>query len=546
MIIKFLKGFLDLVVPKEIEEERIRSITSQLEYVPNELIHHIQSLLPEKDAARTCVLSKSWLHIWSTIPTLRFTMCATDEHLTKVEEIDYIKLIDRTLLRYLNDNLSIECLHLHLHLHDSSLSSLAEKWFQSLASRNCLKELSLTICTMYTLTRLTIPGEILSCINLNTISLKCDNFTRVMVNVNPVIKCSCLRVLELVNVCISSEEAFHNLLCSCSLLKKINIFFQQDFKTIKVKNLRRLGELSIRAVQPYIHDILELYDVPSLCVFHYYTTQKYTFKMDSLVGMRKLVIMCRVVDAAFTDMINSKFPFLESLTLTMLGCRLETIDITCDSLKRLTLKFCERKQIRIHVYASKLLYFSYDGLTVPSLLFPSSTPERITLILNFNPSNSIDLPFFLKLREALSLTSNFEIEIKNIYSHVPPLNINVDDIKRRVMFPSRNVQQLSFKQTADERMWTHSTIFDLFFSICYPRFVKVYYIERINNYMYKQTARKMMEKKRPELKDVRIRNSSNGKWETLTSFHDESSNYNTDEFKLDWFSERNSLLLALS
>ncbi|GKE12504.1 F-box protein-like protein, partial [Tanacetum coccineum] len=269
-----------------------------MKYVPNELIRHIQSLLPAKDAARTCILSKSWLQIWTTILTLRFTTCATDDHLTKEEEIEYIKLIDHTLVRYLNDNMSIECLHLHFHLHDSSLSSLAEKWFQSLASRSGLKEVSLAICTMeyawdFNLTRLTIPGEIFSCKNLNKISLKVDNFTRsrVMVNVNPVIKCSCLRVLELVNVCISSEEALDNLLSSCSLLEKIKIFFRQGVKIIKIKNLRCLSEVRIRSIELKINDrILEVYDVPSLCVFHYHNIKKYTFKMDSLVGVRELVL----------------------------------------------------------------------------------------------------------------------------------------------------------------------------------------------------------------------------------------------------------------
>nr|GEX14065.1 retrovirus-related Pol polyprotein from transposon TNT 1-94 [Tanacetum cinerariifolium] len=41
--------------------------------VPVELLlQRIQSLLPPKDAASTCILSKSWLRAWSTIPNLRF------------------------------------------------------------------------------------------------------------------------------------------------------------------------------------------------------------------------------------------------------------------------------------------------------------------------------------------------------------------------------------------------------------------------------------------------------------------------------------------
>ncbi|GJQ94564.1 peroxisomal membrane protein 11B [Tanacetum coccineum] len=67
----------------------ISCCTPQLEDLP-ELIHRIQSLLPAKEAARTCILSKSWLHAWSTIPTLRFPC----QSLTS-----YNKLIDSTLMR---------------------------------------------------------------------------------------------------------------------------------------------------------------------------------------------------------------------------------------------------------------------------------------------------------------------------------------------------------------------------------------------------------------------------------------------------------------
>nr|GFB64681.1 hypothetical protein [Tanacetum cinerariifolium] len=204
------------------EEEENTRITTQLEHVPNELINHILSLLPAKDATRTCVLSKSWLHAWYTIPTIRFTVCMPDDHETQ-EVIDYIKLIDGTLLRHLNNNMPIECLYIDLDIRNSSFSSLAEKWFQSLAFPNCLKEISLTICGketawLYMIPKcLKIPSEIFSCENLNTISLTADHFSRshVMVNMNLAItKCLFLQVLELVNVGISSEDALNNLLGS--------------------------------------------------------------------------------------------------------------------------------------------------------------------------------------------------------------------------------------------------------------------------------------------------------------------------------------------
>ncbi|GJT35248.1 F-box/LRR-repeat protein, partial [Tanacetum coccineum] len=52
--------------------KRIKLIrTRDLEDFPPELLHHIQSLFPLKEAARTSVLSKAWLNAWSSIPTLK-------------------------------------------------------------------------------------------------------------------------------------------------------------------------------------------------------------------------------------------------------------------------------------------------------------------------------------------------------------------------------------------------------------------------------------------------------------------------------------------
>ena len=422
MIMTFLKGCLDYIcksssiAPVEMEE---------YDYVPKELIHHIQSFLPPKDAARTCVLSKSWLHAWSTINTLRFV---PPGHLTLQDQIDYINCIDRTLLRYHNQNMSIECFHLHLDgIHNTSLLLYPlENWFQALAAaftNSTLKELSLTMSGVKVVTNvnefawLTLPDAIFSYENLDILSLRADDIRsddlqticRVRVNARPVIKCSFLRVLELYYVCIT-EEGLHNLLSSCSLLEKINIDFgiYVRLKMIKLTNLRRLRELRIDLLK---NDLLEMYHLPSLHLFSYRSLSRYTIRMDTLVSVRELVLLrLTVVGDAFSDMIKTKFPFLETLTLEIEACMLETINITRVSLKRVTLITCLDKLLNIQVYASKLLYFSYNGRNMPTLLFPSGTPAHIQLILRFRKNYPIDLSFFLKVRQALDLSSNFDIE----------------------------------------------------------------------------------------------------------------------------------------
>jgi hypothetical protein len=45
----------------------------QLSNLPKIILHKILSRLPEKDAARTSVLSKAWLETWYTFPILYFS-----------------------------------------------------------------------------------------------------------------------------------------------------------------------------------------------------------------------------------------------------------------------------------------------------------------------------------------------------------------------------------------------------------------------------------------------------------------------------------------
>jgi hypothetical protein len=44
--------------------------------LPEDVLHHILSLLPARDAVRTCVLAQSWRNCWRSAPALRFA-CST-------------------------------------------------------------------------------------------------------------------------------------------------------------------------------------------------------------------------------------------------------------------------------------------------------------------------------------------------------------------------------------------------------------------------------------------------------------------------------------
>ncbi|EEC67843.1 hypothetical protein OsI_35456 [Oryza sativa Indica Group] len=39
--------------------------------LPEEVLQHVMSFLPAKQAVRTCVLARRWRHLWKSMPALR-------------------------------------------------------------------------------------------------------------------------------------------------------------------------------------------------------------------------------------------------------------------------------------------------------------------------------------------------------------------------------------------------------------------------------------------------------------------------------------------
>ncbi|XP_071712289.1 putative F-box/LRR-repeat protein At5g02930 [Rutidosis leptorrhynchoides] len=191
---------------------------------PVELIQRIQSLLPVEEAARTCVLSKTWSHAWSTIPHLRFHQ--TLIYPSEEKKSEYTMFMDGTVSKYVRDNIPIESFD--LKLDDMESVSLAYEWIRTVAAR--LKELSIHHLT-YKSEFLLPPGEIFSCGKyLHTLCIKNSP-----VRTKLVINCVSLRVLELYNVKIT-EEVFDSLISTCTLPEKINLLYCSGLKTIKVSD----------------------------------------------------------------------------------------------------------------------------------------------------------------------------------------------------------------------------------------------------------------------------------------------------------------------
>ncbi|GKB51801.1 pleckstrin domain superfamily protein [Tanacetum coccineum] len=263
----------------------------QLGDVP-ELLQRIQLELPSKDAARTCILSKSWLHAWSTSPAIRF--CSLKK---KQRQRKYMRWIHLALLRYHRHNLPITSLDLQLGIHTTNYRDAQKLIKQAITSS--LKELRLAILVV----SFTLPDEIFSNENLNTLILELispfeNNNHSLHISNLAVVRCTNLRVLELSHV----------------------------------NNLRYLCEFIVCLSTHGWIDILEIHDAPSLrsLVFKapllMWDRPPSSFEIRKIGSLTKLQLDNVYMDDAFSNMIISNFPFLEELTLEIKWSSIENGD----------------------------------------------------------------------------------------------------------------------------------------------------------------------------------------------------------------------------
>ncbi|GKA41601.1 hypothetical protein Tco_0734261 [Tanacetum coccineum] len=239
------------------------------------------------------------------------------------------------------------------------------------------------------------------------------------------------------------------------------------------------------------------------------------------------------MDDAFSNMIKSNFPFLERLTLVIRWCSVEILDIRCLTLRRV--QFLLDQEIKVHVYAPNLLTYKHASSEIPSLLFTAIPPEQIELFLTLDDI-PMDESFFLKMREALKLSSKFNIVINGGYRLGVLAPFNIDDVRTMVPFPATNVEELYFETRVNEVLWENSLLFDAVFSICHPMYVKADYEVRltVTNYFLKLILEGVME-------ICEIRNPLDGRWVMLTSSSLSLLDRTTTpcggsiyEFKLSW------------
>ncbi|KAL5706875.1 hypothetical protein ACHQM5_024985 [Ranunculus cassubicifolius] len=183
--------------------------------LPIPMIHHVLSFLPIENVIQTCVLSKHWRNIWSSIPILNFDAVPYDEW------DDFFKFMDTVLL--LRDGSDIERLSLTMVEMNDELHEI-NMWILH-AIRHNVQVLEIDL-HMYREdsnydtdpdTNSKLTPRIFNCASLRKLKLSCNKFLYLPAS----ICLPALRKLQIGNVIINDGQIFEVLLSATPSLETL-------------------------------------------------------------------------------------------------------------------------------------------------------------------------------------------------------------------------------------------------------------------------------------------------------------------------------------
>lgn len=165
--------------------------------LPECITSQILSLLPTKDALRTCVLSKDWEHKWTGI----YNIDINDDTrfvLKKTRKTSFINFVDRIFFLSRNSSLKRFCLRCRLEYKAHRMIS----WISAALMRN-VEDLEI----IYHDQDVVLPGRLFNCTSLTTMKLRWPCIFRVSAqNLFSSLKILYLSGTKLLGMCVPSTS----------------------------------------------------------------------------------------------------------------------------------------------------------------------------------------------------------------------------------------------------------------------------------------------------------------------------------------------------
>ncbi|KAL3634976.1 hypothetical protein CASFOL_022030 [Castilleja foliolosa] len=424
---------------REEDDDGSEITIDRLSQLPQPILHSILSLIPQKDAVRTSVLSKSWRYLWHGRFSVEF-----HDNLFAIKT-EFWSFIDKTLQRYLDQNLSLQ--QFVVNIRSVVDFEILQKWIPMVIMNMGVRSLNLIIyriTNFFPLPLVVFQSESLVELHLQHCNLNTLEFTdNVMLNN--------LQTLRLHEVCIT-DEIFEKILSSCPSIENLDLVYCFFFKSIKLRKHRNIKNFSCVPFNKIIIEIedphiLESFRIEECCSDWFLRHRNMHFP-----HLKSLNLDTVQLPETF-DNFSSSFPCLNELILD--SCHgLKEFRLLSSSIKRLTIKIDPMnpgKRIKAFIDTPNILYFEYSGHDfVPSIKFTTTSKEwksQITLWYKPGHSDNDATSWFLKLNKLLKALSQSHITLIFNPSKYKKLHINdsyggfykpvvVEHLKLRGCYPS--------------------------------------------------------------------------------------------------------------
>lgn len=239
-------------------------IEDRISALPRNVIDCILELLPVKEAAKTCTLSRSWRYVWSELPKMVLDYEFCDE-LIEDSESKFREVVDEILLLHMS---KIVTFVLDVRVEDLASYAAIDRWVLH-ATRNSVKKLSLRISKIDDRTY-TLPPCIFHCPTLTELELASCSFKPPGSFLGfPILATLRLESITFSESCVIKAPLLANLILNCCdgmqylnivspVLKSLNVCYHHSYIALNClmncKHLRDLGLVFAEVVDNPNHD----------------------------------------------------------------------------------------------------------------------------------------------------------------------------------------------------------------------------------------------------------------------------------------------------
>ncbi|GER49029.1 F-box/RNI-like superfamily protein [Striga asiatica] len=451
----------------ETEEIPSTAMDDTISQVPIHILHHILCFLSQKEAVRTCLLSKQWRHMGTTRPNLDFF----EEWFDNTQE-NFVSVVDRTLQGYSDQNLSIHKLHLHLSRVSRPVISLLDKWISMIPALK-IKSFKFNIRSSspayYDLPSAVFLAESLEELHLCQCKL------------SPVesVRFKRLRSLTLEQVQVD-DGTLENIISGCLLLMRLVLKECQELRNVRLSEVASpgLNHFELNNCQWIEGRSIEI-DVPniemvSIVGLWIWSQCQSTFFLSRLTSLH----LCAVILSSESfDLLSFGCPTLASLTL--INCSgFEEFHLASDSVKFLRISTCEKFLKGVTISAPNILSFTFiAGIPQAPDTFSFTTNSRFwysKVILSSYKHNPDLTWWFLKLRRVLKALSGSQIDLTlqmNSGSHLDMPCRAVDGSRLLSEEPPMMLMNLEFTTSKCHTESWYSDFTNDLFRVCRPSHV---------------------------------------------------------------------------